>query len=177
MSNTSVIRRSYLRVSVTCLRLVGLCPNTPLQTDARPISWVYLLCLMHGNAFVKTSAVCSGSLQLSKWITLSCTKPCTQCQCMAICLDFLWNIGLFAIAIDPSLSLKICIRISAQSNPSSVWRLWSQHASCAASDMTTYSASVEDCACVICFLELHLITPLLAMNTYSVVDLYLSVFL
>ena len=103
--NQECMWSSYLSEHVTCIRLVGLSPNTPLQTDARPISWACFLCFACGSTFVNTSAVCSGSWQLSNWISLFCTRSCTRCHLIAICLACLWNVGLFAIVMDPSLSL------------------------------------------------------------------------
>jgi hypothetical protein len=46
----------------------------------------------------------------------------------------------------------------------------SQHALQLASDIATYSASVDDRATVVCFLELHIIAPPPDMNTYLEID-------
>ena len=139
---------SYLSVVLGLLDCIpiGLHPNTPLQTDTRPIPWMCFLCFMHGDALVKTLAVCSGSQQLLKHTTLSCTKLHTQCQHIVMCLDFLWNVGLFAMAMDPLLSPYIWVGISGFCNLSSVCKLQSQHALCEALDIAMYSASMEDCA-------------------------------
>ena len=133
-------------------------------------------CLGRGSAFVKTSAVCSGSRQLSMRNLPSWTRSRTQCQRIAICLDHLWNCGFFAIAMDPSLSPQISIGTFSCSRASSVYKLLSQHASHPASERLTYSASVDDSAMDICFLELQVMAPFLVRNTYLEIDLRSSVF-
>ena len=65
--------------------------------------------------------------------------------------------GFFAIVIDPSLSLCKSVGTFVYKIPSSECKLQSQHASCPASDIVTYSASVEDRAFDICFFELQVI--------------------
>jgi len=65
---------------------VRMIPNTPLQTNTSPNPLTCLSCLTHGNAFVKMSAVCSGSQTLMNSMMASCTKSRTQCQHISICL-------------------------------------------------------------------------------------------
>ena len=92
---------SYLYMHI-CLRHKTrnyLRPNTPLQIVTSPISLRCFWCFCRAKGLVNTSAVCSGSRQLSILITLSCTRSRTQCHLVAICLDLLWNWGLRAIAI------------------------------------------------------------------------------
>ena len=68
------------------------------------ISVTCFWCFGLGKALVKTSAVCCGSQQLSIFKVFCSTWSCTQCQCVLICFDVLWNWGFLAIAIEPSLS-------------------------------------------------------------------------
>ena len=80
-----------------------------------------------------------------------------------------------AMAIDPLLSPFIKVGCSC-GYPNSPYKLRSQRASHAASARAIYSASVEDCAVMFCFLERHVITPPEAMKTYPNVDLQSSWF-
>jgi len=82
-----------------------------------------------------------------------------------MCLERLWNCGFLAIAIDPSLSPRISVRMSSWSKPSLLYRLFSQQASQAASARATYSASVDDKAMDTCFLKLQVMAPFPARNT------------
>ena len=75
-----------------------------------------------------------------------------------------------AIAKDASLSLWISVGTLESRIPISWYKLLNQQTSRAASDIATYSASAEDSACDICHLELHVIAPSPAMNTYPEVD-------
>ena len=106
----------------------------------------------------------------------SWTRSHTQCQWIAICLDRLWNCRFFAIAMDPSLSPQISIGTFSCSRLSSVYKLLSQHASHPASERLTYSALVDNSAMDICFLELQVMAPFLARNTYLEIDLQPSAF-
>jgi hypothetical protein len=77
---------------------------TPLQVGASPISPVCFLCLGRARGFVSTSAVCSGSRQLSISISLDSTILRIQCHFVAMCFDFLWNWGFCTMAINLLLS-------------------------------------------------------------------------
>ena len=81
-----------------------------------------------------------------------------------MCFDFLWNCGFFTIAIDPSLSPSIKVGRS-ELKSSSLYEFLSHVAFQVASERATYLASVNDNATVVCFLELHVIAPPLAMKT------------
>ena len=137
---------------------------------ARPMSLVCFLCFGHGSAFIKTSAVYSGSQMLSTFIMPSWTKSQTQCQCISMCLDLLWNWGFSIIAIAPSLSPSTSIGNSLGNNPSLLYKFHSQQALHADSESTTYSASVEDSTVTICFFKLQVIALSVTQNTYPVVD-------
>ena len=106
----------------------------------------------------------------------SWTRSQTQCHCISMCLDRLWNWGFFVIVMAPSLSPSTSIRSSLCSRPSSLYRLCSQQASCADSNNAMYSASVKDSAVVICFFEHHVMAPSAMRKTYPVMDLFLSAF-
>ena len=56
-------------------------------------------------------------------------------------------------------------------NLSSWYKLQSQHASCLASDNAIYSASVDDKAIVVSFLDHHVIAPPPTIKTYPDTDL------
>src|SRR6266446_834353 len=73
------------------LLLVSLPPNTPPQVKASPISEMCFLCFRRGRALVRTSAVCSGSQQLSIVTSPFSTSSLIQCHRIAICLLRLWN--------------------------------------------------------------------------------------
>ena len=118
--------------------LLGLPSNTPPQVEASPISVRCLLCFGRARALVSTSAVCSGSRQLSI-VTRSCLiNSLTQCHRIAMCLLRLWNCWFLAIEIELSLSPLMSVGCSC-GNPSSSKRLRNQQASRAASDKATYS--------------------------------------
>ena len=148
--------------------------NTPPQTGARPMSLVCFLWFGCGSTFIKMSAVCSGSWILSMFIMPSWTRSWTQCQCISMCFDLLWNWGFFVIAIAPLLSPSTSIGNSLGNNPSSLYKFCSQQALHADSKSATYSASIEDSAIAICFFELHVIALSATRNTYPVVDFLLS---
>ena len=86
------------------------------------ISVTCFWCFGLGKALVKTSAVCCGSWQLSIFKVFCSTWSCTQCQCVLIWFDLLWNWGFLAIAIEPSLSPLISVN-SCCSCPNSLYRL------------------------------------------------------
>ena len=73
------------------------------------------------------------------------------------------------MAMEPSLSPFMVIG-NCCGNPSSSYRFLSQHASHAASDKATYSASVDESAMVVCFLDFQVIAPPDAKKTYPDVD-------
>ena len=58
-----------------------------------------------------------------------------------------------------------------------MYKLLSQHASRPASERLTYSASVDDSAMDICFLELQVMALFPVRNTYPEIDLRSSAFL
>jgi hypothetical protein len=82
---------------------------------------------------------------------------------------------LAEFAIGPRLSLLIS-KEALRGNPSSSYRLVSQHASVPAIEKVIYSASVVDKADKVCFLDLQLIAPSADKNTVPVDDLFSSVF-
>jgi hypothetical protein len=69
--------------------LAGLHLYTPLQAGANPISSECFLCLGCASAFVRMSAVCSGSRQLWTSMVFSSTRSLIQCHLMSMCLDCL----------------------------------------------------------------------------------------
>jgi len=160
----------------TCLSDVAISTdlNTPPQTGASPMPSTCFLCLGRGSALVKTSAVCSGSRQLSTFMVPCCTCSHTQCQQISMCFDLLWNWGFFVKVIAPLLSPSTSIGDSLGRSPSSSYKLRNQQASHADSESATYSASVKDNAVAICFFELQVIAPSATRKTYPVVDLLLS---
>ncbi len=147
---------------------------TPLQTVATPISVVCFLCFGRVNALVSTSAVWSGSRQLSARMVPFWTKSRIQCHFVAMCLDRLWNCGFRAIDTAPILSPHITVA-SLCGNPSSSHRFLNQQASLPALDKATYSASVVDRAITVCFFERQVIAPPAARKTCPDVDLKSSV--
>ena len=98
------------------LLLVGLPPNTPPQVEVSPISEMCFLCFGRGRDLVRTSAVCSGSQQLSIVTSPFSTSSLTQCHWIAICLLRLWNCWFLAIEIEP-LSGLIYVLSKVHLNP------------------------------------------------------------
>jgi len=170
------VERRHGVLAPACLSDVAISTNlnTPPQTGASPMPSMCFLCLERGSALVKTSAVCSGSQQLSTFMVPCYTCSHTQCQRISMCFDLLWNWGFFVKVIAPSLSPSTSVSDSLGRSPSSLYKLCNQQASCADSESATYSASVEDNAVVICFFELQVIALSATRKTYPVVDLLLS---
>ena len=139
-----------------------LTSNTPLQIVTIPIS---LTCFWCFKGFANTLAVCSGSRQLFIVIVPFCMRFQTQCHWVAKCFDRLWNWGLRAIMINPSLSpfsgfgdfenIRV-LHINYEAS--------CQHASPPASERAMYSTSVDDRAIVVCFFDLHIIAPCKQFN-------------
>ena len=142
-----------------CIQFAYSTSKTPPQTDPRPISLICFSCFGHSSAFIKTSVVWLGFHILLTVMTPPCVSSHIQCQHKLICLEHLWNWGFFAILRDPSLSPRIRVGLFLSSNPSSEYKIYSQQASCTASESVTYSASVDDCACRLCLLELQEMAP------------------
>src|SRR5487761_1585087 len=84
-------------------------PNTPPQAGASPISLVCCACFGRGSAFVKTSAVCCLSRQLSSLIVPFSNISLRKCHLMSICFDLWCDSEFFAIASDPLLSSQISV--------------------------------------------------------------------
>ena len=87
------------------------------------------------------------------------------------------ELGFLAIAIDLLLPPRISIGTSSWSKLSSLYRLFSQQASQAASESAMYSALVDNNAMETCFLELQVMALFPARKMYPDIDLQLSVFL
>ena len=126
--------------------------------DWIPISALCRVNLGFGRAFVKTSAVCSGSRQFCTSIILSVIRSLIQWWRNAMCFDRWWNWGLCVSVTDPSLSPLIPIGDFCE-NPSSPYKFLSHVASRPASDSATYSASVDESAITVCFFYFHVIAP------------------
>ncbi len=131
--------------------------------------------LGHGSDLVIMSTVCWGLRQSTTLSRPSFTRSWTQCHHKSICLVHLWNWGFIVIDIDLSLSSSRRTG-SFWINPSSPYRWWSYIASCTASKIATYSASVVDKAIVVCFFDIQVIAPILDRKTYLDINFQSSVF-
>jgi hypothetical protein len=85
----------------------------------------------------------------------------------------MYRLAVFAIVARLSLLIG---KGALRGNPSSSYRLVSQHASVPAIEKAIYSASVIDKANKVCFLDLQLIAPPADKNTMPIDDLCSFVF-